>query len=841
MNKLLRFTLFFFLLFASDQITRAQSTLIHYWDFNNLTVTYHVPNVPYFKADYSILDTNAAYLEYYLIPGTSDAYAGYVDNYTPGPDAEGVVLDTANIRNNAGTGQAFRARNPVDSVELRWHIPTTGYSNIVLKYDLESSSTTSGDSTQHFSYSDDGGVTWKTTGIMVDGVSTDTLNTTPAAYTGDTAWGLVTIALTDPSVNNNSNLIFRIIATGNAHKTGGNLRYDNVTVDGEPMNQGLALIHYWDFNNLTQTYHVPDVPNFKADYSTIDTNTAFLQYYLIPGTSNSYAGFVDNYTPGPDAEGVVLDTANIRIGAGIGQAFRARNPVNSVELRWHIPTTGYSNIVIKYDLESSSTTSGDSTQNFSYSPDGGTTWSTAGITVDGISTDTLNTTPAAYAGDTAWGLVTIRLTDPSVNNNANLIFRIIATGNAHKTSGNLRYDNVTVEGTGASKPPPAQIAVTSPIQGNILVPGTMDTIKFTTINELGQMRTITFSPDGGTTWQPVGTVTGATSYVWMVPNTATYNGLIRVTDSANVTGTSKAFVIYPITYSNRIIHYWDFNTWSSGAYHNPNIPSIRSDFSATSTPGSIVYLREPGTSSAYAGYLDNVPGDTVNARFEEAAAFGLRVRNPTDSMELRWVVPTTGYTGITISYALQTSDSTIAGDAPHTEVFDYSTDGGSSWSTAGMTVNGVPATSLLASQPMYGGTGFGRVSIGFGSETSMNDNPNFVFRIKFVDSTHGTSGNNRFDNISVDAQQSLAGVNGPAPALASFAFPSPAQDYLSILCPVQGIKHLSITDITGRTIATFSENQEQYSYDVRALASGTYFIHIQSAGGAQATLRFVKE
>src|SRR5581483_10613381 len=736
-----------FLAFAGFATSaQAQSTLIHYWNFNNLTGTYKNPNIPKFDADYSILDTSKAYLQYYLKPGVSSNYAGYIDGYTPTPNNENIDADTLNARNGSMPGVALRVRNPVDSSELRWHIPTTGYSGIVIKYALDSSSLTSGDSTQHFSYSPDGGTTWETTNITVNGQTADTLNTTAVSYYGDTNWGLVTITL-GSDANNNANLIFRIFATGNASKTSGNLRYDNVTVEGVPTSQPLALIHYWNFNGLTGTYKVPNVPKFDADFSILDTSKAYLQYYLLPNTSSNYGGYIDGYTPTLNSENIDADTLNARIGATPGEALRVRNPVDSVELRWHIPTTGYTGIVIKYALESSSLTNGDSTQHFSYSPDGGTTWKTTNITVNGQTTDTLNTTAAAYYGDTNWGLVTITL-GSDADNNANLIFRIVATGNASKTSGNLRYDNVTVEGMGASVQPPAFITMTAPAIGTLLEAGRQTTISFTTSGTVGEVRKIQFSPDGGTTWQDVTSETGATTYQWTVPNTPTTMGEIRVVDSANVMGTSKQFtIVAPGT--GLIVHYWNFNWWTSASYHNPGIPAIPSDYSGNLNHiGSIQYVLDASNKS-YLGYLDNVPGDTVNARFGSIAGSGMRVRNPTDSMELRWIIPTKGYQGISITYALQSSSLT----GPQVQKFDYSTDGGVTWTTSGLTVNGSAQDTLDVTQSQYQqATAFAPVTIGFSGQTSVNNNPNLIFRMKFGDTaTDGTSGNNRIDNFAVVA------------------------------------------------------------------------------------------
>ncbi|MFI5201907.1 MAG: T9SS type A sorting domain-containing protein, partial [Candidatus Kapaibacterium sp.] len=604
------------------------------------------------------------------------------------------------------------------------------------------------------------------------------------------------------------------------------------------------LIHYWNFNNLPALLKRP-VPPILADFTAghAPADSVYLEYYVLPGTSSGWAtgnnggGQIDQ-TGGTDS--------NARNGDVAGNGMRCRNPLDSAELRWHIPSTGFSNLVITFALQSSSTTSGDSAQIYSYSTDGGLTWKYTGITVNGANTDTLDVEQGGatgpYESGTLFGLVHITLTDPTVNNNAKLIFRITFLGNTHLLSGNNRFDNFTVDGVGAAGPPPASITMRTPVAGSIFVPGQKTTISFTTFSKVGQVRTIQFSPDSGKTWVPVTQLTSDSSYTLTAPNVATTKGFISVTDSAGVTAKTGPFIIYPIPSNNLLVDYWAFNNLNT-VYYSPNIPNLPADFSANqSHPGYLQYVNFAKTPNY--SYVDNVAGDTLNARIGAWPGEGFRARNPTDSMELHFVIPTTGFKGISITYALQTSDSTLLGDAPHTEKFSYSTDGGTTWITTGMTVNGTAGSSLNVLQPQYGssasGVGaFGRVSIRFGSQA--DNNPNFVFRIQFADSTHATSGNNRFDNITIDAS-ATDGVNPPAAqSLVCYAFPSPSQDHISILCPEQGRKSISITDIVGHAIANFSESQEQYNYDVRDLASGTYFIHIQTDNGEQATLRFVKE
>ncbi len=809
-------------------VSNVPLTLIDYWNFNNLTTAYHDPNIPPLYASYSAIDTSSARDVYMLAPGTSPAYAGFIDN-NPG--------DLTNARNGALAGQSLRFRNPSDSAELRLYIPTINYKNIVIKYALQSSSAASGQKTQLFDYSTDGGNTWKTSGLSIT-----SLDVTQPQFQGSN-WGFVTVNLaSDSTVNNNFNVIFRIKFLGNTTGVSGNNRFDNITVEGTytpavisvtspsagniltvgkhqaisftatetvgknrlvqySTNRGLtwtfialihgtsldwivpntpsttvylrvvdenanwaatgpftifypgdgvisiktpsandtlifgatetivfnvsglvsetrfidysldsgrnwtnigsvslantiawqvpsipttkafirvrdtvnvvgisqrfaiapppvpavnrSVIHYWNFNKLLAAFHNPGIPVLKADYSVIDTNSATIAYTLEPNTSTAYAGYIDN---------VAGTFVNARMNADSGQALRVRNPSDSMELRFNIPTTNFSSIVLTYALESSSTTSGQLTELFDYSVDGGLTWKkkTSGLLVNGVNIDTLDVTPVQFQG-TSWGLVTIDFSsDATVNNNSKFIFRVKFSGNTSKTSGNNRFDNVTVEGQS-----------TLPLQTSL-------------------------------------------------------------------------------------IHFWHFNNLLT-AYHNPGIPSIKADFSAIDTnKAAIVYLLEPGTSTAYAGYIDNVAGSHTNARLGVDSGQALRVRNPSDSMELRFYIPTTNYKNITLNYVVESS-STTSGQLA--ELFDYSIDSGTTWKTTGlnMTIDSI-------TQPQFQGTNWGLISINFGADTNVNNNPRLVFRIKFGGNTSKTSGNNRFDNVTVEGTPTVT-LPPPAPAI----------------------------------------------------------------------------
>ncbi len=436
MKKHLHFILSLAVVLCLAGQSKAQSILIHYWHFNNapISAVYHNPGIPAIKADYSRIDTNKALFVYNRIPAASSTYAGYEDFVA----TVSTDYDTLNLRMGATGGTAIRFRNPSDSSYLTFNIPTTHYKNIALKFTIETSNTTASPTNQAFAYSTDSGTTWKTTGLNV---TTDTV--TPVFSMISVNFG------TDTTVNNNPKLIFKI--TNTVRTTGGgNVRYDNISVDGDTATgstpPALALIHYWHFNNLVGAWHntaTSTVPAFKADWSAIDTNKTDLAYKLLPGTSNTYGGYVDNLVTGtPDS-----DVYNNRtIGTTVtppGNAYRFRNPTDSAYLVFYIPSTGYKNLVFSYAVEASSSTSGYHYNNFQYSTDSGATWKTTGLDHVYDSALSVDSTPQFIFKPI---VVKFTAADTTVNNNPKLCFKITPSFNTHGTSGNNRFDNFTLDG-----------------------------------------------------------------------------------------------------------------------------------------------------------------------------------------------------------------------------------------------------------------------------------------------------------------------------------------------------------------------------------------------------------
>jgi Secretion system C-terminal sorting domain len=235
-----KFLLFCCVIGIISQQVNGQSILVHYWNFNSASFAYYLPSIPPVGADYSRISTTAAAMLYKTLPGTSAAYATYVDSLTPLYDGH---IDTNgqswNCRLGAAPGKVIRARNPSDSMQLQFYIPSTHYTNITIKYITQASSATHGPQNQSFAYSTDSGATWRTTALSIATLAAPTLVSEPSTGTVTTQeWTPVTISLNgavDTAVNNNKKLVFRILFTSLNTGTTGNDRFDNFSVDADTL------------------------------------------------------------------------------------------------------------------------------------------------------------------------------------------------------------------------------------------------------------------------------------------------------------------------------------------------------------------------------------------------------------------------------------------------------------------------------------------------------------------------------------------------------------------------------------------------------------------------------
>ncbi len=409
-------------------------TLIHYWHFNNFNSGFAAATnptnlVPY-RADYSVGDTNLVKVAFRVLPGTSSAYTTYWDQTTG---------DTSNVKLSAGAGNCLRPRNPTDSMQLVFYIPSTGYKDIGFRYAAQRSSASNGSAVNRFSYSIDSGATWITTGLSVD------------TFALSVAWASSPlISINNPLANNNPKLVFRMIFGGPGNTgTSGNNRIDNISVEGKTIPQE-KLLHYWHFNQFNSGISAATNPlnliPYRADTTLFDTSKVKVVFSTLPGTSSAYTTYWDGATTG--------DTTNARLGNPAGSYLRLRNPCDSMALLIYAPTTGYYEPVFKYSVQKSSASNGAAVNYFSYSIDSGSNWITTGLSIDSFITSAAWTTTP----------VSVKINNPAADNNSRLVFRIRFGGGGHTgTSGNNRLDNISVDAMTAPSGSGSTSDVTPPV------------------------------------------------------------------------------------------------------------------------------------------------------------------------------------------------------------------------------------------------------------------------------------------------------------------------------------------------------------------------------------------
>ncbi|MFP5041947.1 T9SS type A sorting domain-containing protein [Parasediminibacterium sp. JCM 36343] len=200
----------------------AQTTLLHYWNFNGVVNS----SAPYDTAQSVILKPN------YSIGGASLNYAGA---YT-----DGVTGDTVNQRipvaNWLGLQNALRLRATYGPFTMS--LPTTGYNNIVVKYGVYRS--TSGSAFNTVTYTTDG-VKWDSAGLIIT-VGTTAPTVDKGTYLIDAVALPTELVTLDFSkiVGVNNNPKFQVQLNFDAANTKGNDRYDNISVEGAAV--GLPLL-----------------------------------------------------------------------------------------------------------------------------------------------------------------------------------------------------------------------------------------------------------------------------------------------------------------------------------------------------------------------------------------------------------------------------------------------------------------------------------------------------------------------------------------------------------------------------------------------------------------------
>ncbi len=577
----------------------------------------------------------------------------------------------------------------------------------------------------------------------------------------------------------------------------------SVTAHFNPPATDGELLYYWHFNDLETP---EDVVTIDADYSLIPFSTGSMTY------TGAGPRDIDANDTGSDL--------NLHLGEPPGKSARVRNPSEGRSLIFDVPTTGYEQINFTYAVER--TNNGMLSNVLSYSIDGtnfiqeglpivtfdleeaqvyypinldfagiegvannpdfriridfeGNTTGDSGnnrfdnITLKGMAIEgddpaqlvfvTVNDNEPVFAGESFFVAIQSQDEDgaPAIVDLDTEVSLAVLSGQGELSG--------TVSGTipaGDHSVIIEQVVYSQPDQA-VSLAATADTLTdgaSETFNVLQR----TYALSLGKNVQGAGTVSGAGQFAegeQVVINAIIEPGFAfhswvdeagqLVYDQPEVgfsmPAESLAYTaVFTLPAPDMLIHYWHFNDLDDG-----DLDTVVADFSMVGT-ASITY---PGLApETPAGVMDrrshnnSNPVSNFNLRLDQMPDAGnvLRVRNPSDENKLRIAVPTTGYRDIVVSFA-----TTRTNNGAQEQSFHFSIDQGETWVALGETY-------LIAA---LDDDGYLAKTFNLSSYEAVNDNPDLLLKILFTGEAAGnTSGNNRFDNITVEGV-SMADMGDP--------------------------------------------------------------------------------
>jgi len=698
-------------------------------------------------------------------------------------------------------------------------------------------------------------------------------------------------------INNNPGLHFRIMSVGEGSDgSSGNQRFDNLTVDGSPVVETeLDLIHYWHFNNA----EITEDDLVFSDFSAVGEGV--ISY---PGTGDGYMDFRSHRPADP------VSNFNLRMGQepDQGAILRVRNPANTRELIIAAPSTGYENLVVTFAATRSG--SGGQEQEFYYTADNGNTWVQVGEAYMVHEHD-----PEAENFGYVHKVFDLSAHE-EINNNPGLHFRIMSVGEGSDgSSGNQRFDNLSVDGTPVETTLPATaLSITSINQGDPVYANEPFSITIQAIDEEGAPVAVdsdveinlslasgtgtlggsltgileagSFSVNiEGVTYDTVESDVSITASADdMEPATSeTFDVLLKTYNlslTINIPGAGelsgegdyeageevtivadanegyefvrwtidgeeisadhshtfampaqdlviRAEFAEEITGDLMLVHYWHFNNLTGATITDP----LESDYSIGVLSAYITY---PGEG---AGYMDarthreSDPVSNFNLRLGQEPDQGavLRARNPAATRELLFEIPSTGFESLVVTFA-----TTRTENGSQAQRFEYSADGGDTWVEVG---DDYEIPFIEDEEGIY----LHKIIELDGIE-EVNDNPDLFFRVLFVgEGNENTSGNNRFDNFTVDGIPLSDDVSTfePETLPTIFVNPNPARSYFNITVTEPGTL-VSIYNISGQLIFHEKVESTTITLDTSTFGSGLYFIRgISPSKNLPETLRLV--
>jgi len=343
-----------------------------------------------------------------------------------------------------------------------------------------------------FAYSLDNGLTWKTIDTITSDLFTHTWNVP------DTVASKAIVRITD---GNNLVGLSGVFTISSSKSGSGNLVIIK-PASGEVLIGGTQNYQItWTGTGITSKKTLEYSLDSGLTWKLIDTITtdAFTTNWNVPDTASKKALVR------------ITDQNNLRGVSGIFTIASSKSPAII------IVRPAASEIVIggthNYQIRWTGTGIG-STKTIELSLDGGLTWKTIGLITADVFTYDWN------VPDTASMQAVIRITDQNNLRGVSGTFSIVSSKS------------------------PGGIIVVKPMAGEVITGGTANYPITWTGTGLATEKMFELSLDGGLTWQEIGVFfTDAFTYDWNVPDTATTQAVIRITDLNGNTGKSGLFTI----------------------------------------------------------------------------------------------------------------------------------------------------------------------------------------------------------------------------------------------------------------------------------------------------------
>jgi len=283
------------------------------------------------------------------------------------------------------------------------------------------------------------------------------------------------------------------------------------------------------------------------------------------------------------------------------------------------------------------------------------------------------------------------------------------------------------------------VRVISPNGSENWLAGTSKAITWTAGSDIANVL-IQFSPNNGTSWDSITTVTNTGSYTWTVPNSVTTNGRIRITNTANTSlkdSSDNVFTISNLSITEpTIISYWQGGTSKTIKWTSTNISNIKAQYSTNNGVDWLDITTSPV--QAALGQLDwslpsNIFSNQAKVKIYDALDLTRSAESPVFKISNLQVSSPNG--GENLQAGSTKNITWSASSNIDSVLIEYSSDNGSIWNT--LTTSGNTGTYVWTIPLQI--TTSGRIRISDKTNSSIVDISNNTFTISSYGITSPTA------------------------------------------------------------------------------------------------------